>query len=169
MSGLRRGTLTSTSSIDRGEVDIVTPDSSHVHSTNIDLEIGQLRAAREGNASDGLIVDCPSNLAVVGVDDCRIGKHEGGSGVSDGLATRNSHSRSCTDLKFGGGELPEAVGSVDCGPGEGTVELGGVDVSEFVGADCCRSEIGGKDWHGETGFRIVEESLLLGWLDGVKF
>lgn len=167
-NGLETTEARSTSGIDRGEVDIITPDSSHVHSTNIDLEIRQLCVAREGNTSDSLVVDCSSDLAVVGIDNSGVGQHEGGSGVSDGLATRNCHSRSRTDLELGGGELPEAVGGVDRSPGEGAVELSGVDVSELVGADGGLSKIGGEDWHGEAGLCVVEEGLLLDWFDGVE-
>ncbi len=97
-----RWRLTRASIIDRGEVDIITPDKSHVVSTNIDLKIWKLGVAREGHASDGLVVDCTGDLAVVSVDNGGVGQHESGSGVSDSLATSNGHGSSRADLELGG-------------------------------------------------------------------
>lgn len=64
--------------------------------------------------------------------------------------------------------MPETVGGIDSGPREGTVEFGGVDVAEFVGADGGVAEIGREDGHRECGHGVVEEGLLLGWLNGVE-
>jgi len=166
---VRRGRgLTRASFINRGEVDIVTPDSCHIYSSNIDSQIRQLRITGESHASDSLVVDCASNLAVVSVDDGGVGKHEGSSGISDGLASSDVHRSPGPDLELGGRELPEAVGGVDGRPSEGAAELGGVDGAEGVGAYGGLAEIGGEDGHGEGGLGVVEEGLLLRGLDGVE-
>lgn len=161
--------LTLTSSIHRGEVDIRSSHSSHVGSSNIDLQIRQDSITRECNTSDSLVVYCAGDLAVVCVDDCWVDQHEGGSGVGNGLATGDLHRRSGTDSELLGGELPETLGVVDWRPGEGAVELGGVNVAEFVSTDSVVTEIGSEDWFRERGHRIVEECFLLLWLDGVEF
>lgn len=107
-------------------------------------------------------------MAVVGIDDSSVGQHERGSGISDSLATSNGHGSTSTDLELVGGELPETVGSVDSGPGQGSVELGRVDVAELVGADGSLTKIGGEDGLCERGQGVVEEGLLLGGLDSVE-
>lgn len=81
----------------------------------------------------------------------------------------DGHRGAGADLELVGGELPETLGGVDVGPGEGAVELGRVDVAELVGADGVLAEIGCEDRHGEAGHGVVEEGLLLSGLDGVEF
>lgn len=160
--------LTGSSGINCGKLDIATSDGSHETSTNIEFHIWQDGVARECDTTNGLVVDGTLNLTVVGVDDSSTGEHESGSGISDGLGTWNGHWSSGTNLERLGRELPETVGGVDGSPLHGTVELGGVNGSELVSSDCVLSEIGSEDWLGELGHGVVEEGLLLSWLDGVE-
>ena len=165
----RWGDLTSSSSIDRSKVNIITPNLRHVISTHINHQIRQLGVTREGNASYSLIVDSALDLTVVCIDNCRVGDHEGGSGISDGLATSKSHCSAGADSELLGRKLPESRRGVDSSPTERAVEFRRVDISKLVGSDGGVAEVGSEDGHGEGGHGVVEESLLRGGLDGVEF
>lgn len=64
--------------------------------------------------------------------------------------------------------MPETGCRVDWDSGERALSFGHVDGSELVSTSRVVLEINRKDWHGELRHDAVEESGLLGWLDGVQ-
>lgn len=64
--------------------------------------------------------------------------------------------------------MPEAGGGVDGDGGELALELGRVDVAEFIGASCAVLEVRGEDGAAEERADVGEEGVLLCGADGVQ-
>lgn len=81
-----------------------------------------------------------------------------GSGVVDHLAV--NHERL-------GRELPESLAGIHSSVSQLALELGVIDGAEFVGAGGVVGQVGSEDGLVEVGHDVIEEGLLLLWLDGV--
>lgn len=167
VDGLDTSEAGGTGLVNWSKVDVLALDGSHV-STNINHHIWQSSRAGERNTSNLGIIGRTLNTTVVGADNLGVHQHKGGSGVSNGLSTWSSHHLSTDRHGTSGAELPETVGGVDCSPLHGTVELGGVNVTELVSTGCSWAEIGGEDRGLEVRGCVVEEGLLLLRLHGVE-
>lgn len=155
--------------MDLSEVDVGTLDTSHECVPNLHHQIRQLGVTRDGDTANLSIVDGTRDLRVVALDNSGVGDDQSRAGVSNGLEAGLTH-RWCTGAngKHLGWELPEALGGVDWDPGHGAVELAGVNPAELVSAWRSLAKVRGEDWLRERGHDVVEEGLLLLWLDGVK-
>jgi hypothetical protein len=135
---LGRGRLEATETglaglVDGSKVDIAAAYRGHERAADIDGQVGEGGAAGEGNTADGVVICGALDLAVVGVHNAGIGKHEGGSRVNDGLATGNVGCRAtATDGELLRRELPETGGGVDGSPVQSAGELGVVNGAEFI-------------------------------------
>lgn len=70
-----------------------------------------------------------------------------------------------SDLVGGAGELPPAVAVVDGGVGDLAGVAAGVSRAKVVGTGCLERKEGCKQRAVQTGLGVIEECLLLGWLD----
>jgi hypothetical protein len=101
-----------------GEVDVAARDDEGL-AVDGDVEVGQLGRAREDVAALVAVVRGAGDGRVVVVDDVVGEEHEGGAGVGDGGADGPQGARRGSDAVAAGGELPEAVGAIDGGVGDG--------------------------------------------------
>lgn len=150
---------------DLGVVDVAAGDGELLASDDCG-EAGKSGRAREDVTTLAVGVLGSGDLGVVSVDDGVGEKHESGSGVGNGRV-RGGNSGAAADGVTGGGELPEAVGSVDVHVGEGTGVLGGVNVAEVVGSGSALLEVDSEELAGKSALDSVEEGGLLIGADGV--
>jgi len=115
---------------DLSVVDVAAGDSELL-ATNDGGEAGESGRAGEDVTTLAVGVLGSGDLGVVGVDDVVGEEHEGGAGVSNGRVGAGNGG-TAADGVTSGGELPEAVLSVDVDVGDGTGVLGGVNVAEVV-------------------------------------
>lgn len=70
-----------------------------------------------------------------------------------------------SDLVGGAGELPPAVAVVDGGVGNLAGVTAGVGGAKVVGTGCLERKVGCEQGLVQAGLGVIEEGLLLGWLD----
>jgi hypothetical protein len=145
----------------------VTARNDESLAVDSDVEVGQLGGAREDVAALVAVVRGAGDGRVVVVDDIIGEEHEGGAGVGDRRADGSQGASGSSDAVAAGGELPEAVGAVDGGVGDGAGVLGAVDEAEVVRAGGALPQVGGEELGLEGGLDGVEEGGLLVGRDGV--
>jgi hypothetical protein len=96
---------------------------------------------------------------VVRLGECAGKKLTGNGGVAWGGEGLGS------DLVGGAGELPPAVAVVDGGVGNRPGVAAGVDGAKVVGTGCLERKVGREQGLVQAGLGVIEEGLLLGWLD----
>ncbi len=100
------------------KVDILSPHSRRVHSSNIDEEVRELGVAGDRDTADVRIVLCTPDLAVVTVRNLLGDKHERGACIGNRLSCRRLGLRAIApDGKARRAKLPEPIGRVDRDPG----------------------------------------------------
>jgi hypothetical protein len=148
------------------EVNVAAGDDESL-AVDGDVEVGESGGAGEDVAALVAVVRCAGDARVVVVDDVVGEEEEGGAGIGDGGADGAAAGGGGADAVAAGVELPEAVGAVDGGVGDGSGVFGAVDEAKVVGAGGALPQVGGEELLLEGALDGVEEGGLLVGRDGV--